>query len=136
MKKRVVIAIMLLHLLAMNLSARNWSEESHNHQTSTIPSTSRYEIVQSELGARVTLKVDKYLGQTYLLVEDSNERLRWQLIEAEKQPNDTYTLGKVNYQVFTSGLGMRFTFLLNVNSGITWQLTEDSIYGMFWAAFE
>lgn len=131
MKKRIIFIVMLL-----SLSLQSWTQESNRHQISDVPPTSRYEIVQSELGVKTTLKIDKFLGHVYLLVKDSNDRLTWQLMDVEKQSNDTSIPGEVNYQVFTSGLGMRFTFLLNVHSGITWQLAEDSTYGMFWAAFE
>ncbi len=50
---------------------------------------------------------------------------------------DEATTDKVNYQLFISGLGARYTFLLHVNSGKTWQLTEDSEHSLlFWAEFE
>ncbi len=36
------------------------------------------------------------------------------------------TPDKVNFQIFISGLGIRYTFLLHIHTGKTWQLTKDT----------
>ncbi len=108
-----------------------WAQETNRSQFSSVPNTSRFEIIQSELAAKITLKIDKYTGQVFQLVTGS-KGLSWQLIQAEKHPRDKATPNKVNYQVFTSGLAVRMTYLINVNSGASWQLSEDSEIGVFW----
>ena len=42
---------------------------------------------------------------------------------------------KVNYQVFTSDLAVRMTYLINVNTGASWQLAADE-EGNFWKALK
>ena len=32
---------------------------------------------------------------------------------------------KINYQLYMSGISIKYTFLINVNSGVIWQLVED-----------
>lgn len=130
MKKVLFISLLVY------LSSPCWTQEVKHHQFSNAPETSRFQIVQSEIGARLTFNIDKYTGKVFLLVEGI-EGLTWQLINAEKQEFDQTNPNQVNYQIFTSGLGVRLTFLINVNSGITWQLTEDTITGdYFWATMK
>lgn len=120
----------------VSLAHQGWTQETYRNQFSIAPDTARYEIVQSELGAKITLKIDKYDGRIYLLVE-SKKKLAWQLMAVDKHPQDKKIPGKVNYQIFTSGLGVKFTFLLNVNTGATWQLSNEPEYNeLFWSAFE
>lgn len=120
-------------LVIVSLAHQAWPQETNRNQFSSAPNTARYEIVQSELGARITLKIDKYLGMVYLLVQ-GDPKLHWRLMDIENK--EAGTLDKVNYQIFTSGLGVRFTFLLNINTGSTWQLVEDPEYGLFWTVLE
>ena len=94
------------------------------HQFSSAPETARFQIVQSELGARDTFMIDKYTGRVFLMVKDGSE-LAWEIMEAEEQAYDETKPDQVNYQLFTSGLGSRYTFLINVNTGITWQMAKD-----------
>lgn len=130
MKKRICLILMLIAL-----AGQSWAQETNRNQFSSAPETSRYQIVQSELAAKITLKIDKYTGRVFQLVQGS-KGLSWQLIVAEKHSEDKATPDKVNYQVFTSGLAVRMTYLLNVNTGATWQLSEDNEIGVFWKALE
>jgi hypothetical protein len=60
----------------------------------------------------------------------------WQeIFRLTTNPADVTLDNKVNYQLFMSGLTARWTFLLNVNTGVTWQLTSDDDV-LFWTAFE
>ena len=109
------------------------AEETNRHQFSNAPDTSRFEIIQSELAAKITLKIDKYTGRVYQLVQGT-KGLSWPLIASEKHPDDKI-LEKVNYQVFTSDLAVRMTYLINVNTGASWQLAADE-EGNFWKALK
>ncbi len=123
-------------LMLLTLGSLSKAQETYHHQFSTAPETSRFQIVQSELGARLTFNIDKYTGSVFLLVEGS-EGFAWQLLEAEEQTSDETKPDQVNYQLFTSGLGVKMTFLINVNTGITWQLAKNSETGhYFWNAIE
>ena len=125
------LLIILFSMCSANVSA----QETNRNQFTSAPASSRFELVQSELAAKVTLKVDKFSGIVYQLVQ-GEKGVTWQIIESEKHPNDTATPGKVNYQVFTSGLAVRMTYLINVNTGATWQLSVDPEIGNFWAVIE
>ena len=131
MMKKTIFILMLVSFVG-----QGWAQETNRHQFSSAPETSRFQIVQSELGARLTFNIDKFTGNVFLLVEGSNG-LTWQLISSEEQSSDETTANQVNYQIFTSGLGVRMTFLINVNTGITWQLAEDTKSGnYFWDAMK
>lgn len=109
-----------------------FAQESNRNQVSTAPDSVQYELIQSELGARYTFKVDKFNGYIFQLVQ-GEEDLTWQKIELVDIFQDKDSLDRVNYQLFVSGLGARYIFLLNVNTGMTWQLTEDLDSGeLFW----
>jgi hypothetical protein len=127
--------VLILVILLLSFSGQAWAQETNRSQCSSAPETSRFEIIQSELAAKVTLKIDKYTGKVFQLVKDS-KGLSWQLIPAEKHPGEKATANKVNYQVFTSGLAVRMTYLINVNTGASWQLCEDSELGVFWSALK
>jgi len=126
-----------LILLLISLTYQGWTQ-TYSHQSSSAQETARYEIVQSELGARYTFKIDKYTGEVFQLVETESKDLAWQPImfvdwlRQVDEPQD-----QINYQVFVSGLGAKFIFLLHVHSGRTWQLTEDSDTGILhWSFFK
>ncbi len=92
------------------------------HERSSVPSNSRFELVQSTLAAKLTLRVDKFTGRVDQLVEVSAGGKTWQPIPRGKHVSDTTNPNVVNYQVFTSGMAVKFTFMINVHTGATWQL--------------
>jgi len=135
-KKTKTMKRIFFILMFVSLAHQGWTQGTYRNQFSSAPDTARYEIVQSELGVKITLKINKYDGQVYLLVE-GKKKLAWQLMAVDKHTQDKKIPGKVNYQIFTSGLGVKFTFLLNVNTGATWQLATETEYNeLFWSALE
>ena len=130
MKQTILVAVLLVSFVGQASA-----QETNRNQISSAPQTSRFEIIQSELAAKITLKIDKYTGKVFQLVKGS-KGLSWQLIPAEKHSKDNAAANKVNYQVFTSGIAVRMTYLINVNTGASWQLSEDSELGVFWKALK
>ncbi|MDQ3015972.1 MAG: hypothetical protein M3R25_04515 [Bacteroidota bacterium] len=62
-----------------------------------------------------------------------------QLIEygIRKSMASALSLDKVNFQLFTSGLGVRYTFLLHIHTGRTWQLANDpETDTLFWLSMD
>ena len=105
--------------------------ENQSSLTTSGNSASRYEIIQSELAARNTFRVDKFCGAVAELVVDEAGINHWQNMPIETQPacqND----GHPHYQLFTSGLAARFTFLMNTSTGRTWQLVVDDKQNRSW----
>jgi hypothetical protein len=129
----------VLHILitgALLLSAsglRAQTTDANQHErTAPIPEA-RFEIMQSSIAARLTLRVDRFSGATSQLVIRADSSIAWQeMMRLSHRDPDTRVTSRANYQVFTSGLGLSFTFLVNVNTGATWQLKEDSRTGWYW----
>jgi hypothetical protein len=125
-------------LILVPFAFKGRTQETYSHQFSSVPQTARYEIVQSERGARNTFKIDKYTGQVFHIAEKSTHDLAWEpilfmdpLSKGETMPD------RVNFQLFISGLGSRHIYLLRVDTGKTWQLIEDSKSGiLFWVKFD
>lgn len=127
MKHRMMIRFVFVLLVAAPSVSFAQRSEYPSHEKTNVPAESRFEIVQSSLAAKITLKVDKYLGVVYQLVEDNAGEWSWSRILKLPHPLDKNpSVDKVNYQVFTSGKAAKFTFLLNVNTGATWTLSEDT----------
>jgi len=86
----------------------------------------RFYLIQSTLAAKGTFKLDAYNGDVYQLVLTPKKDETWQkltrFISNEIDPKQE---NFDNYTLFVSPLAMRFTYLMNVNSGATWQLKED-----------
>ena len=98
-------------------------ENTPPHAATTIPPSARYEIIQSQLAAKWTFKLDRVCGNIAQLAQDKNENLIWEnmlVIDLPKCSAD----GKVRYQAFTSGLAAKHTFLMNLDTGKTWAITR------------
>ena len=93
-------------------------------ETNTAP---RFKIVQSIIAARGTFKLDSFNGDVFQLVVDKDKNESWQLLDKTGYSyNNTQVQGRVNYDIFLSTIGMRFTYIINVNTGVTWQLFQDT----------
>ena len=122
--------------MLMSLTFQCMTQEVNSHQYSSAPENSRFQIVQSELTVMLTFKVDKYTGSVFLLLKGKSG-LTWQLMDADVQVHDEKIPNQVNYQILASDNGIKSTFLINVNTGVTWQLTKDKKSDVFlWVAIE
>ena len=122
-------------LLAAFLTLPAWGEDTApSHQRSAVPLDARYEIVQSPLVSRAIFKLDKYTGSVAVLTRAADGTFSWQAMLRADHPLDKMVPGKVNYEFFSSGLIASATFLINVNTGATWVLTEDPKHQLYWAA--
>ena len=127
------IIFLLLSVICLETSAQD------TYVQTDVCSNARFEIIQSSIAAKATYMIDKYFGFTFYAVEnDSASTIKWELIKSELHPNDKVeNINKVNYQLFISSISLRFTYLLNVNTGATWKLYKDSDTGeLFWEPFE
>lgn len=114
-------AAILVSILLLAPSAFAQNKEPNIHSSTTLGSQSRFEIVQSTLAAKWTFRVDKSCGYVTQMVVTKDDGLAWQpmiVFGLPKCPND----GKNRYQVFTSGLAARHTFLMNTDTGKSWQM--------------
>jgi photosystem II stability/assembly factor-like uncharacterized protein len=122
---------LLSAIIGVLICSSTLAVELEQHEKTSVPPECRFEILQSSLAAKLTLKVDKFTGTVSQIVETKDGGKTWQPITKRPHPLDKTEPGKVNYQVFTSGLALKFTFLINVNTGATWQLL-NSAEGISW----
>jgi hypothetical protein len=104
-------------------------------QITAVPNDSQYCIIQSEISASMTFRLNKYTGEVLRML-DGNRGPFWQQVRREKHLKDIQKKGSVNYQLFTSGLNTQMIYLLNINTGATWHLSENSKLGYFWKAIK
>lgn len=96
-------------------------EPADMHQHSTTPPNARFEIVQSELAARWTFRLDRFTGHVAQLVRTKDDDNAWEEMEVTgltAQQSET----RPRFQIFTSGLAAKHTYLIDGDTGRTWVL--------------
>jgi hypothetical protein len=118
--------ILALGLLVLATVPRiSLAQDSRNiHQQTTSPENARYEIVQSELAAKWTFRLDRFTGRVAQLVKTVNDENMWEDMEVVGLSNAS-TPTKPRFQIFTSGIAARHTFLLDTDTGNTWVIATD-----------
>lgn len=100
------------------------------HTSSTIPQSARYEIVQSHLAAKWTFRLDRSCGKVAQLVSTNNGGMTWENMYIEgwigcgSVVKDEYI--KPKFQLFSSSLAAKHTFLMNTDNGNTWILVSKT----------
>ena len=132
-----------LTILLGTFSAAAQDLPADKHQQTTPPPNARFEIIQSELSARWTFRLERYTGRVYQLVKVPDTSSTWQVMPMSPRPSPGPSK-HAHFQIFTSGLAARHTFLMDTDSGFTWMLvsrmeraadgTEERIDG--WAQIE
>lgn len=133
MKHRRWIVILILTLVSSHALAQAHHDAS---VSSTVPDSARFEVVQSPLLVRLTFLFDRYTGETWQFVTTKAGGFAWEHVNRMPQPNDTKETGKVNYQIFLSGVRAQITLLVNTNTGVSWYVVEDPKNGVFWQPME
>lgn len=101
------------------------AQDAVNHEHTSMASDAAYELIQSPLVAKMTLRVNRITGQVDQLIKNARGALVWQSLGKPADPAGD-SGGRITYYVFTSGLATRWTFLMNIRTGATWQLVEDA----------
>lgn len=131
--------ILILFVTLLGFDARAQSPEFSPSAHTAVAETARYEIVQSPLMAKWTFRLDRYTGIVYQLVKTRADRFAWEemiIVDLPKSFKDF----KARYQIFASGILVKNTFLINLETGQTWVLTtftndkKEELNG--WAPFE
>jgi hypothetical protein len=134
---RIATMMLSLLLLLSGLSAPVFAQyefQTHQNQKTDIPQNARYEFIESNILARDTFKFDRFTGDTYILAMRSDSTFTWDKMERLRNSQDYGQVkGKVNYQMSLSGIVARDTYLMNVRTGATWMLSQDTKTGeLFW----
>lgn len=94
---------------------------------------------EAALGLLVELTPEQIAELTKMTAEQFAELTPEQMTKygLENDQFSALTPNKVNFQLFMSGLGIRYTFLLHVHSGRTWQLKRDiETDRLFWSSMD
>jgi hypothetical protein len=94
--------------------------------------------VQSHLAAKWTFRLDRACGFVSQLVNTRAGGTAWEAMPIQKLPNYADDTAR-RYQLFSSSLAARDTFLMNTDTGTTWVLTTDNKgenETMLWELFE
>jgi hypothetical protein len=115
--KRLAILVLVL---SAGISAQ---EPADTHQHTTPPSDARFEVIQSELAAKWTFRLDRFTGHIDQLVKSSDGGSMWEAMLIVGLPPVESTHAR--FQLFTSGLAAKFTFLIDTTTGKTWELASS-----------
>jgi hypothetical protein len=96
------------------------------HQLTTTPPDARFEIVQSQLTAQWTFRLDRFTGHVVQLVKTVDDNTSWEDMTIAGLP-DVPNPSRPRFQIFTSGIAARFTFLIDTTTGLTWQLVTTKM---------
>lgn len=118
------ISLLLIGFLAITISSPAQHIESKAQSTSL--AGGRYEIIMSDIALRNSFKVDKFLGDVYLMVRKEDGNITWVKMIKDVAFNNPIMPDKINFQLYMSGIGLKYTFLINIHSGTIWQLVEDN----------
>lgn len=113
--RRVLIPLVLSILSAHCLA----QEMKPGHQLTAPVPNAKFEILQSPLAARWTFRVDRFTGRVWQLVKTQADDNMWEEMPVEALPKSS-TSAKPRFQLFSSGLAARHTFLLDTETGKTW----------------
>ena len=96
------------------------------HDRTSPPADARFEVVQSQIAARWTFRLDRFTGHVaqlaYRRPTDPNSPVIWQDTPVDGlKPVDNPT--RPRFQIFTSGITARDTFLVDTDNGATWRVT-------------
>ena len=94
------------------------------HSVTTVPAGSRYEIVQSTLAARWMFRLDRQKGFIYQIAHTKDDDLVWEQMDVSGLP--VGAASGIHYEIFLSGLAAKFSFLMNLDTGMTWQLQSST----------
>ena len=119
--KHLVLTVSLLLVFGLALRAQ---EPSDIHQQTVAPSNARYEIVQSELAAKWTFRLDRFTGHVAQLTHNKDNENVWEEMRIINIPYIA-TPTRARFQIFTSGLAARHTFLIDTDTGKTWVIVTN-----------
>ncbi len=97
------------------------------HDRTSPPADARFEVVESQITARLMFRLDRFTGHVAQLVSrkatDPDSPVIWQDMPVDGlRPIQNPT--RPRFQIFTSGITARDTFLVDTDTGATWRLTS------------
>lgn len=99
------------------------AQASGLHQQTTPPLNAQFEVVQSQLAAKWTFRLDRFTGHVAQLVKTLDGENTWEEMLVPGLPIITAP-ARPSFQIFTSGLAARHTFLIDTDTGQTWVIVS------------
>jgi hypothetical protein len=81
--------------------------------------------VVSQFLRRQTFKLDRFSGRVWQKVVDDKDNPSWEETIVESRPKQV-SPGHPHFQIFLSGYMAKDTFLIDTDTGDTWQLVVDT----------
>ncbi len=108
---------------AQDSNGNGTKTDKHNyiHYTTALPADARYEVIQSEIAARWTFRLDRFTGQVYKLGQIESGQIVWEKMPVWKLPK-TENPSKPRFQLFVSGFSAGISLLIDTYTGKTWGL--------------
>lgn len=119
MKKFILITLCVMSLLNV------YADDNYSAVRTSVDN-GRYEIVQSEIMRRLIFMLDKYTGDVYLNLLSTKDERVWRKLKKVGSTNDVTPQTQINYQLFVGGFSINDIFLLNINTGETWYIFQDT----------
>ena len=116
----------LFLIIVFALSLSNAFAQARHGAVRTSVDNGRYEIVQSEMARRLIFMLDKYTGDVYQNLLSSKDEMVWRKLGKVGSSNDIAPKTQINYQLFMGGFSVKDILLLNINTGETWYLYQDT----------
>jgi len=126
--RKIVLSITLLFPLAHVITAQDL--QSVWHEASTPPSDARYEIVQTGVVPKWTLKLDRITGNVERLLSEKSGSLAWEKMRVLPHPK-AVNLVKPHFQILTVSQPNQSTLLLDTESGATWRMVRTGDSGIW-----
>ncbi len=130
MRYFVITALCLLCMLVNYEMVSAQDTGATVSQKTGVTANSRFEIIQTISTIKTTLKLDKFTGDVYefarnkTLVRNKDEEYAWGITKRLPHSLDkNESLDRVNYQIVTIETGVKYTFLMNVDTGASWILS-------------
>jgi hypothetical protein len=126
--KKILFPIAFLLILPHSLKGQD--PQLVQHQASTPPSDARFEIFQPGPVAKWTFKLDRITGSVERLVSANSGNLVWEKMRVLPHPKAVNS-AKPHFQIFASSPPAQSTFLLDTESGATWQIVSKDGGGIW-----
>jgi len=111
----------LVFLTVVVVTANAQDLLNNAHQSTIPPPNARFEIVQSELTVRWTFLLDRFSGVVSQLMFFGDDSIFWGFLEVTPLPTSSKH-PHPHFQIFTSGIAAKNTFLIDTDTGFTWAL--------------
>jgi hypothetical protein len=119
MKKAGLVTIICLAVASIAFA----QSAGETGQSTALPANARYEIAQSQWAGVHTLKLDRFSGQVDELINAMDGSMLWKRMQNDALPAADKP-NRAHFQLFNSGLAAKNTFLLDTDTGRTWQLVQ------------